>query len=90
MFDEECLICFFYGAANCSAHSHDLNSQLTDKNPLELEAEITALKAQKAKLQADGEVGIKREVLLARSNCDSLKSEKMKKACRMFGDSAQA
>lgn len=65
MFDEECLICCFYGAANCSAHSHDLDSQLSDKDPLELEAEITALKAKKAKLQADGEVGIKREVLLA-------------------------
>jgi hypothetical protein len=31
MFDEECLICCFHGAANCSAHSHDLNSQLSDK-----------------------------------------------------------
>lgn len=31
MFDEECLICCFYGAANCSAHSHDLDSQLSGK-----------------------------------------------------------
>lgn len=81
MFDEECLICCFYGAANCSAHSHDVNSQLSDKNPIELEAKITSLRAKKAKLQADGEVGTKREVLLAQSTCGSLKSEEMKKAC---------
>ncbi|MEL4255254.1 hypothetical protein AAEH95_09110 [Shewanella xiamenensis] len=77
MFDEECLICCFYGAANYSAHSHDLDSQLSDKNPIELEAKINLLKAKQLKLQADEAVGIKRELLLAQSNHAFLRSREI-------------
>lgn len=76
MFDEECLICCFYGAANCSAHSHDLDIELTD-NPVVLDALTYELKGELLAHKANKSIGTNRELLLAQSNHAFLRSREI-------------